>query len=76
MTKRPIESIDQLGPQRRRVAELIAAGLTDKAIQGRLGITCATIRKHLYYLGQQVGVGAEEDTRTVVVLWVIRQKAA
>lgn len=74
MNKRPIHSLEQLGPQRRRVADMLADGYTDKVIHARLGISLCTVRKHVWQLARQVGVGSEHDPRITVVRWVLAQR--
>jgi DNA-binding NarL/FixJ family response regulator len=76
MPRRGIISVEHLGERRRRVALLLADGYTDKSIAAQLGMAQATVRKHLWYLGQQLAVASDKDARLVIVRWVIESQQA
>jgi DNA-binding CsgD family transcriptional regulator len=45
-------------PQERQIAELAAAGLTNKEIGGRLFLSHRTVSSHLYRLYPKLGIGS------------------
>ncbi len=55
-----------LTPREREVAGLVAHGLTDKAIAARLGISPATVARHLDNIGAKVGHDPDRTRRTVI----------
>lgn len=48
--------VDTLSPREREVAELVARGLTDKAIARELGISVSSVRTYLRRLAEKTGV--------------------
>ncbi len=57
--------VDDLSPREREVLELLVAGLANKHIARRLGITERTVKAHLTSIFQQLGV----TDRTQAALW-------
>jgi DNA-binding NarL/FixJ family response regulator len=57
--------VDDLSPRERQVLELLVAGLANKHIARRLGITERTVKAHLTSIFQQLGV----TDRTQAALW-------
>ncbi|VXB16981.1 response regulator [Nocardioides sp. AX2bis] len=66
-TPRPV-----LSSREREVLDLVAAGLANKQIARRLGITERTVKGHLTSAFQRIGV----VDRTQAALWVERQRTA
>jgi DNA-binding NarL/FixJ family response regulator len=66
------ETIDEpLTPREIQVIELLAEGLSNKAIAARLGISEATVKAHLTRVYRQIGV----YDRTQAALWARRHVA-
>ena len=58
-----------LFPQERRVVNLVAEGLRDKAIAYRMNLVIGTIKR--YVVGALAKTGCE--SRTELILWVYRE---
>jgi DNA-binding CsgD family transcriptional regulator len=61
---------DDMPPRQREVAQLVAAGLPDKLIARRLGITPGTVGQHLALIARRLGGDAESTRRHVIAEWV------
>jgi two-component system nitrate/nitrite response regulator NarL len=55
MMRPPALPLDGLSPRRRRVAELVLAGNSNKAIARSLGIAPATVKDHVHAVLTQLG---------------------
>ncbi|BAL88392.1 putative LuxR-family transcriptional regulator [Actinoplanes missouriensis 431] len=58
--------LDALTPHQRMVAELVAAGLTNKQIAERLHLSPRTVASHLYRLYPELGVRNRHQLRTLL----------
>ena len=58
-----------LTPREREVAELVADGLTDKAIAFRLGISDHTVGRHLEHIALKIGMDKERTRRERIKRW-------
>ncbi len=56
----------RLTDRQRQVAELVAAGYTDKVIARRLGITPCTVRAHIFKLARKFRVAGDRDSRVMI----------
>ena len=54
--------LDQLSPREREVLELMAQGLSNKAIASRLGISDQTVKFHVASIGGKLGAANRTDT--------------
>jgi DNA-binding NarL/FixJ family response regulator len=52
-----------------QIAELVAAGLTNKAITERLGISMGTVRSHISHALRQIGAA----NRAQLAAWVVER---
>jgi DNA-binding NarL/FixJ family response regulator len=59
--RRPLPPLDGLSPRRRRVAELILAGHSNKAIARSLGISPATVKDHVHAILTQLGYASRAE---------------
>jgi DNA-binding NarL/FixJ family response regulator len=66
------DPLRSMSPREREVLELVGAGLSNRAIGIRLGITEATVRAHLTRIYRRIGVA----DRTQAALWLSRRAAA
>jgi DNA-binding NarL/FixJ family response regulator len=70
----PPRSFEDLGPQQRNVAKLLAEGWTDKTIAATLNISQVTVRKHIHRLQRRLGEPGK-DGRVMIVRWVLARVA-
>src|SRR5690242_1889464 len=68
-TSTPTSPAPQLSPRELEVARLVADGLTNREIAGRLFISERTVDGHLEHVREKLGV----NTRAQVAAWVVRQ---
>ncbi|NMO53996.1 AAA family ATPase [Actinoplanes sp. TBRC 11911] len=64
--RRTTDATDQLTPQELQVARLVAEGLSNREIAGRLFVSPRTISSHLYRIYPKVGVSSRTELATVV----------
>jgi len=57
---------EELSPRQRAIAALVAAGLTNKEIARRLGMSVPTVRNHVEHIMRRLGFQA----RTQIGVWV------
>ena len=66
MSRRPEnQPLQEMTAREREVLALVAAGLSNKLIARRLGITEATVKAHLTHIYRRIGV----DSRVQAALW-------
>jgi DNA-binding NarL/FixJ family response regulator len=58
-----VASADTAAPQELQVAELAAAGLSNKEIAGRLHMSHRTVGAHLYRVFPKLGIGSRAALR-------------
>jgi DNA-binding NarL/FixJ family response regulator len=77
---RPEPALAGLTDRQAEVLDLMADGLSNSAIAGRLGITGSTVETHTRAVYQELGIADEKDThrRVLAVLmhWQARQDRA
>jgi DNA-binding NarL/FixJ family response regulator len=59
--RRPADALDVLTPQERQVAQLAAAGLSNREIGDRLYLSSRTVSTHLYRLFPKLGVTSRHE---------------
>lgn len=57
----PLDRRDQLTPSQWRVAELVAEGLSNKAIGERLSLSHKTIQRHLYDIFRRLNMSSRAE---------------
>ena len=62
--------VELLTARQREVAELIADGFTDKAIQGKLGISEGTLRSHIESIVGRLKLDRNKNLR-VQLTWLV-----
>jgi len=70
--ERPVRALDQLTDRQRDVAELVAEGLSNEEIAGRLFLSLATVKSHLTASMRRLGV----RTRTQLAIMINRDPMA
>ena len=66
MRRRASPTTDGLTPQERNVARLVATGLTNREIAGRLFVTTNTVETHLRHIFQKLGVTSRTQLAVAV----------
>lgn len=62
----------EMTPRQRQVAELLASGLTREQVAARLGVSVNTVRAHIAMIGLRLpGDGA---LRVRITRWVMQQR--
>ncbi|MFB4307279.1 LuxR C-terminal-related transcriptional regulator [Actinomadura sp. GTD37] len=64
--RRRSDTVDQLTPQELQVARLVAEGLTNREIAGRLFLSPRTISTHLYRIYPKVGVASRTELASLM----------
>jgi len=64
--RRATSTADGLTPQERNVARLVANGLTNREIAGRLFVTTNTVETHLRHIFQKLGVTSRTQLAVAV----------
>jgi DNA-binding CsgD family transcriptional regulator len=64
--RRPTDALGTLTPQEMQVAQLAAAGLSNKEIAERLFLSARTVTTHLYRIFPKVGVTSRAELRNVL----------
>lgn len=67
----PSNRLESLSPREKEVATLIAAGMTNKAIAVRLGLSPATVKDHVHHILQK----ADLPNRAAIVAHLSRPSA-
>ena len=65
--------MSDLTPRLREVAQLVAEGLTDKQIAGRLGLEYNTARVHVAAVAFRLKIPGGNNTRVLIARWWWRQ---
>ena len=60
-------NLNLLSPHERRIAEMVAQGLTDKAIAAALGVTVKTEKTHMTNIYRKTGIKHTGLNRRVVL---------
>lgn len=58
-----------LTTRQQEVAQLVADGLTTKAIAAQLGITVTTVNLHVGAIADRLGLPGSHATRTLIARW-------
>ena len=66
MRRRVSPTTEGLTPQERNVARLVATGLTNREIAGRLFVTTNTVETHLRHIFQKLGVTSRTQLAVAV----------
>lgn len=63
------QALTDITPRQSEVAELLAAGLTDKQIAGKLGMQYNTVRVHVVALAYRLSIPPNRNTRVMIARW-------
>jgi len=64
--QRPDSVVDHLSPQELRIAQLAAAGLTNKEIAAKLYLSHRTVGYHLHRIFPKIGITSRAELRTAI----------
>ena len=73
---RRLDATNQLSPQELRIAQMAAAGLSNREIGERLFLSHRTVGAHLYRIFPKVGVTSRHDLRDVVATAVAKDSVS
>ncbi len=63
----PAASLDSLSPREHEVAALVAEGLSNKQIGGRLFISLATVKDHMHHILTKTGLSSRAGVAAAVL---------
>lgn len=66
----------ELTARQRAVLALVATGLCNKEVGRELGICEQSVKNHIRNIGQRLGIGWGEPTRTLAACWYAEQQRA
>ena len=64
-----------LSPRELEVVKLVADGLREKVIAGRLGITHATVRVHVWNIAAKLELPSDADRHVLIARWWLEHAA-